>query len=146
MAVVQDRETRLDNSAKIGTLLGPGAKFHGEMVSDGNIRIDGQFKGKIKSKGTLYIGKSGDIHADIDIGSVIIGGKVKGNILAKTKLELISPAKLQGNINTPRISIEEGVIFEGMCTMNTRKNMKESIPQLTHNTFESVPEEMNSIK
>ncbi|MBI5416548.1 polymer-forming cytoskeletal protein [Candidatus Poribacteria bacterium] len=132
MAVMQDKESKQNNDHKIGTLLGPGSKFHGEIASEGNIRIDGNFKGKLKSQGNLYIGRSGEIQADIDIGNIVISGKINGNILVKTKAELISPAKFIGNINTPRISIAEGVIFEGTCKMNTRKNLKEAIPQLTH--------------
>ncbi len=132
MAVVDTKH--VNNESKIGTLLGHGSHFRGEMLSEGNVRIDGKFNGKIKSKGNLYVGKSGDIEADIEIGSVVIGGKVKGDVLVKTKAELIAPAKLFGDINTPRISIAEGVIFEGRCTMNTRKNLKESIPQLPSST------------
>ena len=140
MAVIQDRNNKSVTEAKIGTVLGPGSQFHGEMISEGNIRIDGKFKGKIKSKGSLYIGKTGDIQADIDIGTIVIGGKVQGNVMVKTKAELISPAKLFGNINTPRISIAEGVIFEGTCTMNTRQKTKESIPQLPHTSSDNSTE------
>ncbi|MBI4652028.1 polymer-forming cytoskeletal protein [Candidatus Desantisbacteria bacterium] len=142
MTTTHNKEKSHETEVKIGTLLGTGTRFHGEMVGEGNIRIDGRFKGKITSKGSLYIGKTGEIEADIEIGSVVIGGKVKGSVAAKSKAELISPAKFLGNISTPRISIVDGVIFEGSCVMNTRKNPREPIAQLPNNTSDPQDEDV----
>ena len=87
-------------ATEITALLGKGTRFEGKLHFEGRVRIDGVFKGEIKSDDTLIIGEGAEVHAEIDVATVIVkGGIVHGNIRAKTSLELHAPGKLVGNIN-----------------------------------------------
>ena len=103
----------------ITALLGPGTQFEGKLSFEGRVRIDGTFKGEIKSDDTLIIGEGADVHAEIDVATVIVrGGSVHGNIRAKQSLEIHAPGRLIGNIHSPSIFIERGVEFQGSCRMD----------------------------
>lgn len=107
------------DSNDITTLLGPGTQFEGKLHFEGRVRIDGVFKGEVKSADTLIIGEGAEVHAEIDVATVIIrGGTVHGNIRAKQSLEIHSPGRLIGNIHSPSIFIERGVEFQGSCRMD----------------------------
>jgi cytoskeletal protein CcmA (bactofilin family) len=82
------------------------------------VRIDGVFKGEIKSDDTLVIGDGAEVHAEIDVATVIVrGGVVHGNIRAKTAIEVHAPGKIVGNLQSPSLFIDRGVAFEGSCRM-----------------------------
>ena len=99
-------------------ILDQGSEFEGKLTFEGTVRIDGFFKGEVFSDATLVIGESGKVEADIRVRSIVVSGEVVGNIEATEKVELCAPAVLKGNIKTPNITIEEGVIFEGSCNMD----------------------------
>jgi len=107
------------NATEITALLGRGTRFEGKLQFEGRVRIDGNFKGEIRSDDTLIIGDGAEIHAEIDVATVIIrGGVVHGNIRAKTALEIHAPGKLVGNIQSPSLFIDRGVEFQGSCRMD----------------------------
>ncbi len=104
---------------EITALLGRGTKFEGKLSFEGCVRIDGAFFGEIRSDDTLIIGDGADIHAEIDVATVIVrGGELHGNIRAKTAIELYAPGRVVGNLHSPQISIERGVSFQGQCRMD----------------------------
>jgi cytoskeletal protein CcmA (bactofilin family) len=106
-------------ATEITALLGRGTRFEGKLHFEGRVRLDGIFKGEIKSDDTLIIGDGAEVHAEIDCSTVIVrGGTVHGNIRAKQMLELHAPAKLIGNIHSPSIFIDRGVEFQGSCRMD----------------------------
>ena len=82
-----------------------------------NLHINGKFEGILNTKGNLMIGEHAMVNADITGESIIIAGKVRGNINAAKELKLIAPACVVGDINTPLLSIAEGAIFEGNSKM-----------------------------
>ncbi|HHE04868.1 MAG TPA: polymer-forming cytoskeletal protein, partial [candidate division WOR-3 bacterium] len=89
--------------------------------------IDGEFHGKVRTKGKVLIGKNGIAECQIFAGTVVIGGKVTGDIFAIERVILLSTGELIGNIKTPRIVIEEGVIFEGTCEIIEDRNKFETV-------------------
>ena len=105
------------SGGQINALLGKGSEFEGKLVFQGTVRIDGKFKGEIISSDKLLIGEHAEVDAEIKVDSVIIGGNVTGNIEAKSRVEIHAPARLKGNIKTPTLVIEEGVLFDGSCSM-----------------------------
>ncbi len=107
-----------DEHSATETVISSDAVFKGSIKFEGTLKIDGKFQGDIISKGTLYIGKSGEVKATIKAKSVIIEGKVNGNIHADNRVELRSSAKLVGDIKASRLVIEEGVMFVGNCDVN----------------------------
>ncbi|MCL2725061.1 MAG: polymer-forming cytoskeletal protein [Polyangiaceae bacterium] len=106
-------------ATEITALLGRGTRFEGKLFFEGRVRIDGMFKGEIKSDDTLIIGEGAEVHAEIDVATVIVrGGAVHGNIRASTALEIHTPGKVIGNIHSPSLFIERGVEFQGSCRMD----------------------------
>ncbi|HEY2369617.1 MAG TPA: polymer-forming cytoskeletal protein [Polyangiaceae bacterium] len=107
------------SGTEITALLGRGTKFEGKLHFEGRVRVDGTFKGEIKSDDTLVIGDGAEVHAEIDCATVIVrGGTVHGNIRAKNALEIHAPGKVVGNIHSPSIFIDRGVEFQGSCRMD----------------------------
>jgi cytoskeletal protein CcmA (bactofilin family) len=102
---------------EITTLLGRGASFEGKLTFEGTVRIDGRFKGEVFSDDTLVIGEGAIVEAEIDIGEIIIQGTVVGNIRAKRGVEIHAPGRVRGDITTPSLQIDKGVIFEGRAYM-----------------------------
>jgi cytoskeletal protein CcmA (bactofilin family) len=103
---------------EINTLLGRGSEFEGKLTFEGTVRIDGKLSGEIFSDDVLVIGEGAEISAEIEVGVIIVEGNVTGNIRAKRAVELHSPARMKGNIETPSLYIDKGVMFEGHCKMD----------------------------
>lgn len=102
----------------VNSIIGEGSEFIGEFKLTGLLRIDGKFKGLIQTDGKILIGKSGFVDTDIRARIVVVGGEVRGNIYATERVVLLSTCKLYGDVITPKLMIEEGVLFEGKCTVN----------------------------
>jgi len=83
----------------------------------GTVRIDGKLSGEIFSDDVLVIGEGAQVAAEIEVGVIIIEGTVTGNIRARRAVELHAPARVRGNIETPSLYIDKGVLFEGNCRM-----------------------------
>ena len=104
---------------EVTTLLGRGSEFEGKLSFEGTVRIDGKLTGEIFSDDVLIVGEGAEVRAEINVGSIIIEGNVQGNITAKRSVELHTPGKVRGNITTPSLYIEKGVIFDGNCQMES---------------------------
>ena len=102
---------------KVVAFIGPGVEFKGVINYKGSVRIDGKLDGELNTDGTLLVGKEAIITAKISAGSVISKGHITGDIVAKEKILLLSSAHMDGSLNTPQLSIEEGVIFNGTIQM-----------------------------
>jgi cytoskeletal protein CcmA (bactofilin family) len=103
---------------EITTLLGRGSEFEGKLTFEGTVRIDGKLSGEIFSEDVLVVGEGAMVNAEIDVGVIIVEGNVTGNIRAKRAVELHAPARVKGNIETPSLYIDKGVMFEGNCKMD----------------------------
>src|SRR5215831_11966342 len=102
---------------EINTLLGKGSEFEGKLTFEGTVRVDGKLSGEIFSDDVLVVGEGAELHAQVDIGEIIVQGTVVGNIRAKRAVEIHAPGKVRGDITTPSLQIDKGVIFEGKCFM-----------------------------
>lgn len=102
---------------EIKAFLGEGTEFKGILTFEGTVRVDGKLEGEIYTKDTLIVGESAVVGAEINVHTIVISGIVRGNVNATGKIEVHRPGKLFGNVKTPSIYIEEGVIFEGNCAM-----------------------------
>jgi len=107
----------------VKAILGKGSEFEGKLRFEGTVRIDGKFRGEVHSEGTLIVGESATLDGDVVVNSAVISGELRGNVKAKTRVELHAPAKLFGNMETPILVIQEGVIFDGHCQM-TKEGQK----------------------
>ncbi len=110
----KDVSLKTDN---ITTILGKGSEFEGKLQFEGTLHIEGVFSGEIHSDSVLVVGEGARVSAEIDIGTIVINGEVRGNIRAKTSVEIHKPGRLLGNIQSPVLTIDQGVVFEGSCKM-----------------------------
>ncbi len=109
--------------ARTTSILAQGCTFKGEVTIQGIFRVEGEFDGTIRTPEQLVIGKTGVVRGDVHVKNAIIGGRVVGNITAETKIELQSGSHVEGDIRTRRLVIDEGVFFEGNCSMGDKKPM-----------------------
>ena len=101
----------------IRAYLGSDALFKGTLSFEGTVRIDGKFEGRVNTNDTLVVGETGDLEADIEAGTVICRGKMRGTIVASKKIEMHPSSKIVGDVQTPALSIELGAILDGNCNM-----------------------------
>jgi cytoskeletal protein CcmA (bactofilin family) len=99
------------------SIIAQGCSFDGKVEVRGTLRIEGEFKGTIGTPESLVIGKTGVVRAKVTVKNAIIGGQLIGNIIAENKIELQSGSHVEGDIKTKRLVIDEGVFFEGNCSM-----------------------------
>jgi cytoskeletal protein CcmA (bactofilin family) len=103
---------------RLSGYVGNGTVLTGETSFQAMLRIDGHLTGRVTSEsGTLIVGSTGKVDANIAVAAAIVSGTINGDIVATEKLELGRTARVVGNIQTPRLVIEDGAIFEGGCTM-----------------------------
>ena len=95
-----------------------GSQFEGKLSFKDTVRIDGGFSGEISSENTLIVGETGVIEAQINSSQVVVSGTVKGDINASRQVMLHKSAKVDGDIQTPSITIEEGAVFNGRLSMS----------------------------
>ena len=103
--------------SEINSFLGAGCIYEGKLTFEGRVRIDGKFTGEIFSSETLEIGPDAELEGDIDVGVLVIAGRVSGNITARNRCDLRAPARVMGNITSPAITMEAGVTFDGQVSM-----------------------------
>jgi len=100
------------------TIVGAGARLEGNVVSAGNLRIDGQVKGQINADGDVVLSPQSQVEADIRSQNVSVAGRFKGNILVKGKAHLARGGRIDGNITSKTLVVEEGGMFHGQSNMD----------------------------
>ena len=106
------------SQAHINSIIGEGTRFQGDIELQGLLRIDGDFKGSIKTVGRVLIGRFGRVQCLIEADTVVVGGILKGDIRAESKVVLLSTAMMIGDIRSPQIIVEERAIIHGHCTVS----------------------------
>jgi len=109
-------------------IISAGTTFTGDIISAGDCRVDGTFKGNITSNSKIFIGKNGLIEGKINCQSIEIEGQAKADISATELLSLKATAVLNGNIRISKIAIEPGANFAGNCVMQNPASA--SIPEI----------------
>ena len=99
------------------TIVGKGAKLEGTVVSAGSLRIDGQVKGQINADGDVMLSPQSQVEADIRAQNVAVAGRFKGNIIVKGRAEISRGGRVDGNITSKTLVVEEGAIFQGQSIM-----------------------------
>jgi cytoskeletal protein CcmA (bactofilin family) len=97
--------------------IGPNSYFTGRFYINGSLKIDGKFEGRSLQADQLYIGTSGKVKTNVSANSVFVEGVIIGNITAKSRVMLLPTAKIFGDIKTPELIIQNGVILEGRCVI-----------------------------
>lgn len=100
------------------TVVGTGARLEGNVVSAGSLRIDGQVKGQINADGDVVLSAQSQVEADIRSQNVSVAGRFKGNIVVKGKAHLARGGRVDGNITSKTLVVEEGGVFHGQSIMD----------------------------
>lgn len=103
---------------RLSGFVGNGTVLTGETEFQAMLRVDGHLTGKVSSEtGTLIIGSTGLVDANIAVAAAMVNGTVNGDIYASDRIQLGRTACVTGNIQTPRLIIEDGALLEGSCSM-----------------------------
>jgi len=121
MAKYNESESNSNNI----NLIGLGTEIHGDIMSNGDLRIDGSLVGNISSKGKVVIGETGKIKGEISCKNCDVSGIVDGKIIVSELLSLKSSAKIIGDMSTNRLAIEPGSRFTGYCDMTSENSAKD---------------------
>ncbi len=125
-------------SGDIIAFVGEEVTFKGTIRYQGTVRVDGTLEGEIYTDGNLIIGQKAVITAKIQAGNVTCQGKITGEIEAKNRIQLVSPAVIEGSLITPLLSMDEGVQFNGTCNMTKKGERKAKEPRLVVSVEEPV--------
>ncbi|MEP7077349.1 MAG: polymer-forming cytoskeletal protein [Acidobacteriota bacterium] len=143
--VVSDSESiaRDIKEGRLSGFVGHGTTLTGETNFQMMLRVDGQLTGSVTSEGgTLIVGTNGQVDANVDVASAMINGSVNGDISATERIQLGRTAKVVGNIQTPRLILEDGAILEGGCTMLKARDAQEkktSEPKSSYSASSTTP-------
>jgi cytoskeletal protein CcmA (bactofilin family) len=130
-------------SGDLNALLGRGSEFEGKLTFEGTVRIDGKFNGTIITSDVLVVGEGARVSAEITCGTIIVHGEVQGNVRAKNAVELHHPAKMRGNIESPSLMVEKGVMFEGQSKM---ENLDKGAPAKSASAASPSPTPIAAVK
>jgi cytoskeletal protein CcmA (bactofilin family) len=134
------------NDAQLNSVIGEGSIFKGKFYINGSLQIDGRFEGEIKTKDQVIIGELGKVKTDITAKKVIVGGTLIGNIEAEEEVFLLATGRVLGNIRTPKVNIEEGVVVKGEISISA--GQKKGISNIIAESFNAGPklEDMVSVE
>jgi cytoskeletal protein CcmA (bactofilin family) len=101
------------------TVVGPKARFAGEISGNEDVLVHGRLEGNIEVGGRVIVAASGEHTGDIHAKAIVVGGRVRGEIRADERAELLASASVQGNIYAPKVVIAEGAQIQGSVAMST---------------------------
>ncbi len=102
-------------------ILNSDVEITGTLKFTGELKFDGKLNGDIASEGTLNLGDNAVIKGNLNVNSVVLRGKINGNVTAKDRIEIKAKTELFGDIRAAKLAIEEGVTFEGKTEVNPKK-------------------------
>ncbi|HYV33282.1 MAG TPA: polymer-forming cytoskeletal protein [Candidatus Limnocylindria bacterium] len=136
-------DKNLDDSLNgaVETVVGPSVKIQGDLNSEGNIKIEGQVTGKVKTSQSLFVIPGAKVLADILAGNAVIGGEIQGNLKIAGHLVLQSTARILGDITCSVFRVEDGAQFTGKCVMGTNGNGKKLVMERINEENGEIEEE-----
>lgn len=102
-------------------VLGTDVEIKGTLNFSGELTLDGKLEGDINTEGVLNLGDNASVKGNLNVGSVVVRGKIGGNIAAKDKVEIKAKTELFGDVRAAKLVIEEGVTFVGKIDVNPNK-------------------------
>lgn len=120
-------------SDSLNSVIGPGSIFEGKFYISGSLRIDGKFEGEIRTEDELVVGETGKVRTNIKARTVAISGTMIGNIVADEEVRLDRGGKLLGDVDTPVLHLNPGVVAQG--TINITGGQKKDVRKLIEESF-----------
>jgi cytoskeletal protein CcmA (bactofilin family) len=124
----QDGRKRMAEDREV-TIVGQGATLEGNVVSAGSLRIDGNVKGQINADGDVMLSPQSQVDADLRAENVTVAGRFKGNIIVKGTAELARGGRVDGNITSKTLVVQEGAIFQGQSIMDQQAAAPQGAPK-----------------
>lgn len=115
--VISDSKPQTEELGHVTAILDRGTSFEGKLSFEGTAQIGGLFKGEVFTKDTIIINENAEVYAQIEAETIIISGKVEGNLFARRRVIMHPPATFRGTVTSPSLRIDEGVVFEGASYM-----------------------------
>ena len=128
------------NQSNSKNVLNSDVELKGTLKFTGEMTFDGKLDGDITSDGTLQLGDNAVVKGNINVNSVVVRGKINGNVSAKEKIDIKSKTELFGDVRAPKLVIEEGVTFVGKTEVNPNKVAPTPPPAPAVNDTPRVPE------
>lgn len=113
-----------ETSGEFTTVIGPDAKFDGNLSFEKGLKLQGNLKGTLKTPGRLHVTKEAQMEADVDAGSIVIEGEVKGKLSASDRIELKQSARYNGDLTASKLVVDEGAVFEGHVSVGPDTSSK----------------------
>ena len=110
-------KTKGKETGELTAFIDEASEIDGKFTFSGTVMINGRLRGEIHSNDTLIVGEKGVINATIRAGVVLVSGEVVGNMVGVERVELRGSARVTGDIESPIVVVDEGVMFEGHCRM-----------------------------
>ena len=115
--MARDRTSQGSVPESVISIVGPGMKVVGDCETDGTLRIEGAVQGAVRAGKAVVIGKEGLVIGDILTQDAVVSGRVQGSVTAESRLELQGSCRIDGDVSTPRLQLEEGAVLNGSVNM-----------------------------
>jgi len=114
------------NFAGITNIIGEGTEISGKLFVPGSIRVDGKIDGEVSISDQLTVGKTGFLKGTVKTKDAVIGGRMEGSLIVSNRIELQKSAKIKVDLVCKLLVIEEGVVFDGTCSMSSGQSQDKS--------------------
>ncbi len=115
--MARDRTSQGSVPESVISIVGPGMKVVGDCETDGTLRIEGAVQGAVRAGKAVVIGKEGLVIGDVHTQDAVVSGRVEGSVTAESRLELQATCRIDGEVSTPRLQLEEGAVLNGSVNM-----------------------------
>ncbi len=120
----RDRQSKASRG-RVGAFLDEGSEIEGKYTCTGTVMLDARLRGEIMAKDTLIIGERAVVEATVRVATLVVHGKLVGNVTASDRVELKASARVTGDVEAPVVVMEAGAVLDGRCRM-TRDEPAES--------------------
>jgi cytoskeletal protein CcmA (bactofilin family) len=128
----------IQEEALFNTIIGLGSSLRGTLMVEGTLRVDGDFDGDLLNCDRLEVGPHGCVRVDVQVREAIVEGQMHGSIQAEDRVELLTGARMYGDLSCRRVVVEDGVHFTGRCTMAEEGEPLPSMNQQSEPPIEST--------
>jgi cytoskeletal protein CcmA (bactofilin family) len=129
-----------NGNSEVGCI-GQGIEINGDIAFSDRLQVDGRVSGKLRSEsGTLIIGESGQLDAQIDVGVCVVHGSVNGNLVARSKVEIRRTGRVHGDVMTPVLLVEEGAVFNGAIKMGKEASGTRALEEVLSASVDAEPQ------
>jgi cytoskeletal protein CcmA (bactofilin family) len=137
----KEEDARISEISKSSNTISKDTSIDGNVETTGNLRIEGKVKGNIRARSKVVLGNSGQVEGKVFAQTADIEGTIKGTVQVEGLLTLKSTAHIKGDINTGKLVMESGAVFDGRCNMGSFKN-----PEALASGESSKPEPVKNVE